>query len=666
MNNMKPKGWTPGPRLEPSLGQRKREDMTFLVGVVVSVDEDRYTMVVDLYGGYGQVNDIQITQPFAGSSSFIAAMPEIGTVVILANQYGFMYPLQYIPNYVHGLDSKNVRIYPDYINLPSPNEIFYRFPKLKKGWLAFGSKDGVEAVFSDRLILRHALDEFVVDGDRDQMLATSMNNFVFAGGVWRNAGVVTRNFLRRSNTDDGQYAVVEQYKDGSVRTRLRNSDNDNRVFTEYLIEVEDMVYDQSPRNEVNSLNANDDRNPAAVFALGNLVGNNHGLENYARALKVGIFNSPEDDEGELTFEPISGDDLRYGMAVTLFAPNRRNPEKGSIIAMDKEGHYYQFVRATSGGGIGGGRSISLVAQGSKKEILGPEMKYGSAWDFIANGGVRWVIGEHNERDGNPYAHRSIDVRTSSGAFYMYGGDSAAVMDFDDDSVELEPSDLRKYNKIEKVDGKERHEVEGDRETIVRSSEKLQIEGMRRESIAGAYSINVGQDMNIAVTSIFSEKVTKEKQETFGSRLTTVTSGDSELEVKSIIGNIRETISKIGFRTTDVRVGGITETIKAGSRSLKITSGNSKSAIKVGNHSISTKSGNVSVTTRVGTYKAKSSVKASMVASLAGTASIEGGSISLKSKERLMGGVVTDKTHFDYITGAPLVGSKSVKAAGLPG
>jgi len=666
MNNFRPREWTPNQHLEPSLGIRKRNDLTFTVGVVKSVDEDRCAMTVEVFGGVGLLTDITITHPFAGTSSYIAAMPDEGSFVILANQDGWTYPIQYLPNYTHALDVTNVRIYPDYVTLPPPNEFFYKFPKLKKGSLAFSSKDGAEAFFGSNLVLKHGQDEMVLDGDLDHIVSTSMNNYVFSGGVWRNAGPVTRNFLKKSNTDDGQFAVVEPFKDGRVRTRLRNADGDDRLFSEYLIEVEDMVYDQSPRNEVNAMRGDDDRNPAAIFALGNLVGNNHGLSNYAKMLKVGVFNSPDDEEGELTFEPISGDDLKYGMAVTLFAPNRRNPEKGSLLGIDKEGHFYQFVRATNGGGIGKGRSISLVAQGSKKEILGPDARYSNAWDLTARGGIRWLVGSHNERDTNPFAHRSIDIRTSSSVFYMYGGTDPAVYDFDDESEELQTSDLRKYGKIEKVDGKERHEVDGDRETVVRSSDKLQIEGMRQERIGGAYTLHVGQDMNIAVTSVFSEKVSKQKQETYGSRLTTITKGDAELENKSPIGNIKETIVAVGVRSTQVRTGSITEKITAGSRRLTITTGDSKIAITTGNHVVSTRTGNVSLKTDVGTLVVKSSVKSSLVASLAGSAVVEGGSISLKSKERVMGGVVTDKTHFDYITGAPLVGSKTVKAAGLPG
>jgi hypothetical protein len=643
---------------------RKRSDLTFLVGWVEEVDEDRYTMSVETYGGFGKLEDISVSQPFAGTNCYMAGMPQIGSVVVLANNDGNYIPLCYLPNYVHALDAKNVRVYPEGINLPQANELMYKFPKLRKGDMAFSSGDGAEIIIGERLVAKQYANELVIDGSMDHMISTSLNNFVFAAGIWRNSGIITRN-LYDDTDEDSSFAVTKTVGESSHRTRLQLEPNGNRFFSEYLLEVEDIVSDYAPRNEVNSGLADNDRNPAAIFAMGNLVGNNASRDTYGQVLRVGLFNSPEDDEGQFTFETLTGEDaLRYGMAVSLFAPNRRNPEKGGFIGIDKEGHIYQYAPSATCGGIGKGRSISVVALGSKKEIFGKESKYGNSWDMSTSGGIRWVVGKHNERNGNPYSNRSIDIRTRSSVFYMYGGDDPKVYDFEDSSKEVE--DLRKYGKIEKVDGKERNEVDGGRETIIRSSDKLQIEGMRQESIAGAYTVNVGQDMNIAVASVFSEKVTKEKQETFGSRLTVITSGDAELEIKSIIGNIKETISKVGSKSTKITAGNIEESIKVGSKKVSIITGDSNTEIKTGSHYMSTKSGNISVSTKIGTFEAKSTIKASLVASLAGSATVEGGSISLKSKEKLMGGVVTDKTHFDYITGAPLVGSKTVKAAGLPG
>jgi len=663
-------GWKPGPYTEPSIGIRKREDMTFLVGVVDEVDEDRYVMTVNFYGGIGKINNIPITHPFASAAGYVAGMPQKGTIVIVGNQYDFRYPLAYIPNYVHALDAKNVRIYPEDLVVPTEsNELFFKFPKLKKGEVALGSAQGVEVFLGNRYVLNHMTDEFVMDGNLDMTSTTSLNNWLFAGGVWRNAGVVTRNYLKKSNTKDGHFANVEMLEEGASRCRLKLAPEDTRMFSEYLIEVEDMTIEDAPRNEINSVRGDYDRQPVAVFAMGNFVGNNPNSDNYAKMLRAGLFSAPEDHEGQLTLEPLTGEDAEnYGMSLVLFCPNRRNPESGSFIGIDKEGHYYQYVPAATGGGLGQGRSISIVAKGSKKEILGAEEKYGTSWDLYMDGGMRWVVGTHGEKDGSPYSNRSIDVRAKSSAFYMYGGTDDTVKDFNDSKKTLETSDLSKYRKIEKIDGKERQEVRGDREAIIGGSEKLQIAGMRSESIAGALSLNVGADMNVTVTSVLSHRA-KQAQETFGSRVTTITEGDSELTIKPMkgVGNIKETIYGIGSRKLMVTTGNIEETIVTGKREVKITTGNNTFTIATGNHEMSTASGNISFSTKIGTFEAKSTVKSSLLADMtAGVVMVEGGSISLKTKEQLMGGVITEKTHRDYITGAPLAGSKTVKAAGVFG
>jgi len=664
-NDLKRVGWSPGPDTKPSLGMRKREDNTFLMAVVTAVDDDRQTMDVQTYGGYGSFEGIPITHPYAGTNSYIAAMPQIGSRVILANEYNLMYPIFYLPDYIYALDGKNVKTYPEGINLPQSNELVFNFPKLKRGDIAMSSSNGAEVTLNERYAARHLDVEFIMDGLAGHTISSSASSFMFSGGVWQSCGIVTRNLYDSTREDESSFAETEITAGGAKRTRLPFETGGNRYFSEYLIEVEDLVTDETPKNEVNSGLSDNNRNPAAVLAMGNLVGNNSSRESYGQILKANLFSTADDREGLFSLDAMSPDDAqRYGMAVSIFAPNRRNPEKGGFIGIDKEGHLYMYAPSGTGGGIGKGRSMSILADGSKKEVYGRDSKYGASWDLSTRGGLHWSIGDHNDRIGNPYAGRSIDIRTSGTAFYMYGAADPDVYDFDDDEELLET--LRRYRKIEKVDGGERVEIGGNREALIESSDLKSVGGMHREGVAGAYTLNVGQDMNVAVASVYAERAVKEKQETYGSRLTTVTSGDSELEVNSIVGNITESITKVGSRETSVRLGKIKETIRAGDRETKITAGDSETSIKLGDYKVAIKSGNVDLSTKVGSFTAKSKFKATVKASLAGSVNVEGGSIKLKSKERLMGGVITEKTHFDYVTGAPLVGSKTVKAAGLPG
>jgi len=666
-HDLKSKQWVPGPDTKPSIGARKREDLTFLVGVVTDLDPDRYTMSVLMDGGIGELDNIPISQPFSGTNSYIATMPQIGSTVVLANQYNLLCPIAYLPNYTYALDAKHVRIFPEGINLPQSNDMFFKFPKLKVGDVAFSSANGAEISLKEELTAKHLSSEFVLDGMLEQTVSTSLNNFMFSSGVWRNSGIITRNLYDSTNDEDGQFAHTEM-TGKKKRTRLRIEPDDHRYFSEYLLEVEDVVDDGSPRNEINSELSDNNRRPAAILALGNLVGNNPSRDSYGQVLKASLFSTPDDDTGVFALESLTGEDaLRYGMAVSLFAPlgNHRNPETGGYVGIDKEGHIYMYAPSTTAGGLGNGRSISILAQGSKKEIFGMDSKYGTSWDMVTKGGVRWVLGTHNEKDGNPYSNRSIDIRTEGTAFYMYGEADPDVYDFNDDETLLD--NLRKYKKIEKVDGGERVEIDGNRETIIDAGDFKSVGGIHREGVAGAYTLNVGQDMNVGVASVYSERASKEKQETYGSLITTITSGDAELNIKSVVGDISETIQKKGSRKTQVNIGDIAETIVKGSRTVDVVSGNIQTRITTkGNYTVVTSSGDVDLSTRIGTFTAKSTLKATLKTGMAGSVEIEGGSINLKSKERRMGGIVTDKTHFDYITGAPLVGSKTVKAAGLPG
>jgi hypothetical protein len=349
------------------------------------------------------------------------------------------------------------------------------------------------------------------------------------------------------------------------------------------------------------------------------------------------------------------------MAFTLFKPNRTDPSTGAFFGVDKEGHFFQFIPNATAGGLGNGRSMSIVALGSLKETWGADSRYNNSWDLKTVGGIRWDLGAHNERDGNPYSHRSIDIRTSSSALYRYG-DSVPVelKDFDDSKKTLD--NVRAYFKIEKVGGKERKEVTGTRETIVDGSDKLRIDGAREETVIGAYTINAGSNMNLIVGDVFSENVTKEKSETFGSRKTTILKGSSELVVDSVIGNITEKINKVGNRNVTLKTGSINENITTvGSRSFKTKAGDFKVSSTQGDVLISTKLGQLSMKTKVGAVRLQASQSINIKTSRAANVDVTAGSINLKGRG-VMGGVITSKSHKDYITGAFLVGSLSVKAS----
>jgi hypothetical protein len=305
--------------------------------------------------------------------------------------------------------------------------------------------------------------------------------------------------------------------------------------------------------------------------------------------------------------------------------------------------------------------MSILARGSKKEVWGQDSRYANSWDMSTAGGIRWQIGTHNERDNNPYSNRSIDIRTSSSVFFMYGSElSADLFDFDKKDKKLDS--VRKYYKIEKIGGNERVEIESTRETIINGSEKLAIKGARIERVSGASTISIGSGYNIIVGDAFTEKVTKEKNESFGNRKTFINSGNSELTIKSIKGDILEEITNVGNKRLKILTGSIQEQITGvGNRSFTTNSGNFTASTKVGNVTLNTSSGNVGLSTKAGKATIGASLNIGIETSKAATINIAGGSINLTGRLGNSGGVITNKTHFDYITGAPLKGSSTVKA-----
>ena len=75
----------------------------------------------------------------------------------------------------------------------------------------------------------------------------------------------------------------------------------------------------------------------------------------------------------------------------------------------------------------------------------------------------------------------------------------------------------------------------------------------------------------------------------------------------------------------------------------------------------TKAGQLSLQAKVGKVKIESSLGMNIKTGIASNVNISGGTIKLKGKTQILSKVITDRTNLDYVTGAPLKGSMSVKA-----
>jgi hypothetical protein len=657
------------PDEHPTISARKLKGVICVPGDVTLVDEEKMRMTVVLRDNLGTLENVTITQPFAGNSSFIHAVPEEGSMVVMAYQEGQYFPLTYLPNYTHGLENRNVKNWPDTVKNVEENEHFFRVKKIQKGEIALGSSKGVEVHLGEHFKLDdRSGNSLVLRTDENSIINTACNNSIFSSGVWLNTGIIKRNSVDPSNLNDAPNIIRQPLPEGRYNYVLRPTGPNlatDPYYTEYLLEVDDKGYALQPENDINGDSNKTNRKPIAIFSMGNLVGNNTKYPgSYGRILRPVLFHDVDDSVGDFTLEPVAGADVdAYSIAMCWFKPERANPETGAFFGIDKEGHLWQYLPSATAGGLGKGRSMSILAKGSKKEIWGNDTRYATSWDLKTTGGIVWDVGVHNEKNGNPFSNRSIDIRAKGSVFYMYGSQlSPSIKNFDIDKSKKDVDDPRNYFKVEKIGGKERHETSSNRETIIKGSDKIRIEGARTEQIIGANTTSVGSNMNVIVGDASTEKVSKEKQEVFGNRKTLITSGSAELQVKSLQGDIKESILVKGGKFVNVKLGNIQDDIAIGNRAFNIKSGNFTVQSIKGDMLLSTKTGQISFKTVIGKAEIKASMDIDIRTNPVSNVNVQGGAIKLKGKTGMMGGVITSKSHLDFVTGAPHKGSLSVSAS----
>jgi len=658
----------------PSPAIRRKEGISVVIGNVVSIDTDRQIMKVSLMGDRrGDIlDDVMISQPYSGNSSFICAAPEVNsTVVVVESPYG-CYPVTFIPKYKLGLKQEHaVQWNKEKVKTNDKNEYFYRLRRLDEGEISISSNKGAEIFFnSDINISTRQGDNFKIRSEDNTIISTSSNNYVFTSGVWVNAGIAQRNSAEDFNREEGSYVEKDRKVDGTINYNLRPNDNKNAsdYYTEYRIEVDGRAKDDMPGNDVNQIGVETFRNPDAIFSMGHFIGNNERYEDtYSKILKPTLFNDYGDVEGDFIFDVLTGEEPdTIGMAFSLFAPNRRNAERGAFFGADKEGHFYHFLPSGSGGGICPGRSLSLLARGSRKEIWGADSRFGNSWDMVLDGGLKWVIGNHGESSDNPHKNLSMDVTTSRGVFFKYGLEKelTTIEDFENEGEPV--GNINKYKKIEFIAGFERKQVEMSRETIIEGSDKISINGKEELTVGGSSNTNIGESFNLSVGNSFNEKVSKEKQEGYGSRETTITEGKSELKMlptkPTTRGDIEESVVGRGGKSVTLTKGDIEERIiTKGNRTFFSTAGDFKVETLKGDLSLKTVAGKVILKTVAGKLEASSTLGMKLEAT-AGKAQLRGMLVDIKGAGAALSGVVTVNSHKDYITGAPLMGSKTVKAS----
>jgi hypothetical protein len=643
-------------------------DINIWVAEVVDVDIERQTMSVQTRFKDTTILNIPITQPFAGTSSFISGMPEKGSLVVLGvnNEFETVYPIAYIPMHLYAIDQQHVKKWPDTVQSVD-NDLFYRHRLLRPGEINLGSGEGSEILLSYDTSLEDAYgDSLILRSSDHSIISTSLTNSLFSSGVWLNAGIIQRNSLGKPNADDDHFAFKHTLRDGRIAYQLKPEDSSefSKYYSEYLIEVEDQGSSKLPINDMNYDFNPEMRRPVAIFCMGNFAGNNSTKPNtYGKLLGVNLFGSHDSTDGSFSFVPLIKDQPeKYGMALMMYAPTRENYEgKGAFFGIDKEGHFYQFIPGASGGGLGKGRSMSILAEGNKKEIWGADDTLGNAWDLTLKGGLKWVIsGNHNDSDINNRSlnSTSIHIETNDRAYFQYGSSpESTIYDFEQPDKVLD--DISKYKKIEKVGGYERKEVLGSRETIISGGDTFDIKGMKKEKIEGFFSTFVGTNRNVNVGDTYTLAVSNEAQENLGSKKISCIKGSHEILI-STTGNIKETIQVQGNRTTNITLGDITENISTtGKRSFQTSQGDfTVNVLTQGNISHKTNLGSITMKTSAGKMTSDSSLGVQIKTNAA--ASLEGLKIDLKTTLPTSS-VITKNTSSCYITGVNHIGQPTVSA-----
>jgi len=623
------------------------------------IDHDRYRFKVEWMTGQGSPEWIPMSFPYVGPGSCIAAMPEEGALVICAyltddDANPRPLPLAYLPRAMQaGLEGAFVKNQPDALPNEQQPYTFYRFRPLQDGDLNIASVLGGEVFVNKDVEIKDGMRDTLLLRAADQsIIATSINNFMFANGVAINAGQIIRNktpiFDANGVRIPDQLAREISLPGGRTNIHLvpfgAQVNETTQFYSEYRIDVDDLVTGGLEANDINSQTSLSNRDPIVSLTMGNYVGSSDD-NRYGKILRPVLFNTPLDTEGQFDLvecvqnkglDEVSSLGLAY--AIHLL-------KKDSLFAFDKEGHCFLNLSAsTTANPLGAGRSMSVLGLGNLKEVWGKTADTANSWDLSTSGGIKWNIGQHNDQANN----RSIDITTSSSVKLVVTGSEVDANDPDFNVSADVAETTTTYSRQEVITGSQKVSIGGTEKTTVAGNSILKVNGMRREQVGGSASYEYQTDKSENIMGVYTQVVIKEMQGRFGKRKETVYLGQ---ELSIMTGDMKESIVTFGNKKTTLTLGNIEETIVAGNKKIQIGAGNYELTVGAGKVSILAAAGTVNITGGLGvTIKG---VKADIQALKVGIG------------HPVRGGVVTGlpgaPSHFDFLTGLPLRASMTVQA-----
>jgi len=674
------------------------------VGVITRVDNERLVADIQFQSAPNIAKSVPLTDVYFTGRSFVGGMPEEGTVVIcgfikLTNKIGTPVILSYLSSdYLRSLSQvyDTGRAADEVAELTSIHEkIGYNIRRLKRRKLYPGdvnleSTQGSEILLDDDVLLSDKkLNEIKISSFDRKILQNSVNSQIYT-----NACRILNGLVERPFSAFVEPVILENGKSSFVVTENKNSPNYNaRAFTEHRMELRETG--DNVLDVVDSYDFKDytQEKPVLVSQMfGTLVGNNRqDIQKYGQVLRPQIFAS-DDVTTEIT-DVICTPEQQFNLAGAYqLAFN-----SGTKYDIDKEGHAFVHLAASSKNHpLGAGRSL----------------------EFAADGGIKLLIGN------TAIGEKSIDLTTTGKAQIHLGSDSESLTSLQmtlDRSIELVVNNANADGvaKTEEYFGTVNEIVHGDKTITVDGALTYFVQGKIKEEITGAKTQNYIDDYMVNYGGSYQQIVTYSKQVkigeglfveiakdgyelkifegdkkeelilgnkevelkagdsketlTLGDKETNLTLGDLTRNVET--GDMIDNVTK-GNRETNVETGDISESVKLGDILEAIETGNKEISIKSGNFEVTINSGNIEIKTTTGTVNVQSETQAVTVEGLLTVDVKAGQQVNVSApiveigSSPAMGGVVTGQgkppnivpSHLDYITGAPLLASKSVSSS----
>lgn len=670
------------------------------IGKIVRVDNERNVVDIQFSSNPLVTRNVPITNPFFTGRAFVGGMPEEGSIVIcgyikLTNKMGtplilayldrqYFNSIQYI--YTGGKTSSDI------VELTNVHDkIGWGVRRLKRrklypGDVNFESTQGSELLLDDGILLADSkMNEINISSSDRAIYTNSINNFLYT-----NAGRILNGLIVRPNSPFIQPILLDNGQPYYLVSDGANPEN-GKVFTEMRMELREIgnsVLDviKSFENE-SYASISPDGKLLVTQVFGTVVGNNKdNIQLYGQVLRPQIFSSH--DNTYLAEDIVCKPTELFNLA----SVHQLKFASGFKFDVDKEGHAFLYMPASSSAHpLGGGRSLEFAADGGVKAVLGKTTVGEKSLDLTAKGRAMIYLGF----DAKTLS--SLDLVTERAIYKtVKGPDLDGFAQKEDFAGHV----------LEKVRGDKTLEIDGTYNIIVKGKIQEEIHGAKAENYINDKMTNYGGDYQEIVTKKRQSKygeghvidIATKGQEltiiegslkeklTLGSRELTIIAGDlketltlGKKETKLIAGDLKESLVAgnreasliLGDHKINVTTGNITESIKVGDSTEDILTGNKKITVKVGNFEVNITAGDITVKTVTGKVDITAATQKATITGLAGVEIKSTAKVVVKAPQvelgmlPTMGGVVTGlpgvPSHLDYLTGAPLKGSATVKA-----